>query len=882
MSLIHFLRKLRLLLTRKSFRDELNEEMEFHRAAAEQAFIEDGRTPEAARYASRRQFGSTTRLQEQSYEVIGFSAETVVQDLRFALRQLRRSPAFALTAILILALGMGANLAIFAFVDAALITPLPYPHPNRLVGVYSSISAGPMYCLSYLDFLDWKRDNRVLDRMEAYETQPVTLQTPTGGELARGVHVTSGFFRTLGIVPALGRDFHPGEEQPENARVVLLSYTVWQARYGGRADVLGKTVTFDNVPATIIGVLPKDFRFAPAEPAEYWSTLDPAGGCEKRRICHNLFAIARLKDGISVAGAQENLAAIAQRLEKQYPDSNRGQGAAVFSMKDVVVGDVRPLLLTLIIGTGLLLVIACVNVAGLLLMRSEQRRREMALRGALGASRVRLMRQFALEAAVLIAASCALGYTAAIVSVHLLPQLVPADMLAGMPYLQGIGITAHLAEYAIAIALIMWIAFASVPVLRLPAGDLRACLSEADRSVAGRAWRRLGSSFVMVELAAAILLLSGAGLLAKSVYRLLHVDTGMRADHLAFFSVGATPTVGSRNGEAEAVALGRAVQSQIAALPGVESVAITNSLPLRGYGPFFDFVIQGRPIRKGDHEEATLRRVSSNYFTAIGARIERGRFFSKVDTSTSLRVGVINRSFARRFFPGEDALGKRLVYTGPPRPPIEIVGIIDDIQEGELNAGNAPAFYELFDQSPSFWFSVVARTSQREASLLPLMVRAVHQVSTGIAVYEPGTMTQLIDQAPVTYLHRAAAWLAGGFAGMALLLGVVGLYGVIAYSVSQRTREIGVRMALGAQRATVYKMILIEAARLIAIGVGLGIAGSLATTSLLRPLLFGVRPIDIPILVGVAAVLGTAALLASYLPARRAASVNPVEALRAE
>jgi predicted permease len=340
--------------------------------------------------------------------------------------------------------------------------------------------------------------------------------------------------------------------------------------------------------------------------------------------------------------------------------------------------------------------------------------------------------------------------------------------------------------------------------------------------------------------------------------------------------------VNAKDQEAEAVALGREVQRRIEALPGMQSAAITTSLPLRGYGPFFDFVIAGRPVHNGDHEEATLRQVSSTYFQTLEARLERGRLFSSTDTSSTMHVGVVNRSFAHKFFPGEDPLGKQVLYTGPPRPPIEIIGVIDDIHEGELNAGSAPALYELFDQNPTFWFSVIARTSQNEASLLPQMMRAIHQVNAGIAVYEPGTMEQLIHQAPVTYLHRSAAWLALGFASMALLLGVVGLYGVIAYSVNQRTREIGVRMALGAQRSTVYKLILTEAARLITIGVGLGIAGSLATTSLLRPLLFGVRPADLPTLVGVAGLLAAAAMLASYLPARRAAAVNPVEALRAE
>ena len=881
MSAARFLRKLRLLLARKSFRDELNEEMDFHRAAAEQVFIEDGMSPEAARYAVQRQFGNATRLQEQSHEIVGFSAETVVQDLRFALRQLRRSPAFTLTAILILALGMGANLAIFAFVDAALIKPLPYRDPSRLVGLYEAISAGPKYCISYLDYLDWKRLNKSFQSMDVYTDWDFMLRSPEGTELASGAHVSWGFFRALGVAPILGRDFLPEEEVdgPGSSRSVILSYASWQKRFAGRKDILGRTVTLDGVVKTVVGVMPRDFHFAPVQAPEFWDTIDPAGSCAKRRICHDLFGIARLKTGVTIASALADVTALARHLEKQYPDSNQGQGAAVFPLTDVIVGDARPVLQMLLVASTLLLLIAAVNVANLLLVRSESRRREIALREALGASALRIVRQLVTEGGVLVAAGSMLAFVIGYIAVHTLPHLLPADMLAGLPFLSEAGLNADIAIYAAAVVLFAWALFAVVPLLRLPLREVRNALADGGRSVAGGTWRRVGSSLVVLELATAVLLLTGAGLLTRSLYRLLHVEIGLRTDHLATLNIAASPAV--YRTDAEATALDKEILRRMQALPGVRSAAEASFLPLTGNGPFGDFVVEGQPVPPGTHDEATRRVITPAYFATLGAQMVRGRAFTE-DDGLKTHVAVVNQTMAQRFFVGQDPIGKRIRSIVGSGPAIEVIGIVRDIKEGPLNDATLPAFYRPFAENPSPFFSVVVRTSQDAQSLLPLMARTVHELDPHIAVFGQSTMEMSIRESQTAYLHRAAAWLAGGFAAVALLLGVVGLYGVIAYSVSQRTREIGVRMALGAQRATVYKMILIEAARLIAIGVGLGIAGSLATTSLLRPLLFGVRPIDIPTLIGVAAALCAAAFLASYLPARRAASVNPVEALRAE
>jgi macrolide transport system ATP-binding/permease protein len=877
----YFFRKLRLLFSRKKFRDELNEEMEFHRAAAERAFIEDGMTHEAARDAARRQFGNTTRLEERSHEAIAFQTETLLQDMRYALRQLRRNPAFTLTAILILALGMGANLAIFAFVDAALIKPLPYRDPARLVGLYEAISAGPKYCISYLDYLDWKRWNKSFQSMDVYTSWNFVLRAPEGTELAQGAHVSWGFFRTLGVAPMLGRDFLPAEETTGAAasRTVILSYASWQKRFGGRKDILGQTVTLDGAVKTIVGVMPRDFHFAPVEPVEFWDTIDPADSCSKRRICHNLFGIARLKDGVTVANALDDVTALARQLEKQYPDSNQGQGAAVFPLTDVVVGDAQPVLRMLLAASALLLLIAAVNVANLLLVRSENRRREIALREALGASTLRIVRQLVTEGALLVGMGSILAVGIAVPAVNRLPRLLPADMLAGMPFLSEAGFSLYVGIYAAAVVLIAWTLFALVPLVRLPLREVRSSLSDGGRTMASGAWRRLGSSLVVLELATAMLLLAGAGLLTRSLYRLLHEEIGIRTDHLATISIAGSPAL--YRTDDLAIALEKEVIRRMQALPGARSAAVASYLPLSGNGPFSDFVVKGQPLPPGSHDEATRREITPGYFDTIGAQMVRGRTFTE-DDGLKQHVAIINEAMAQKFFAGQDPIGRQIQYTGSSGLTLEIVGIARNIKEGPLDDLTRPAFYIPFAQDPGPFFSVVVRTSQDAQSLLPLMTRAAHEVDPHLVVFGEKTMENSMQASQTAYIHRVAAWLAGGFAAMALLLGVVGLYGVVAYSVSQRTREIGVRMALGAQRGTVYKLILIEASRLIAVGVGLGIAGSLATTSLLRPLLFGVRPMDLPTLAAVAAVLAAAAILASYLPARRAASVNPVEALRAE
>lgn len=805
---------------------------------------------------------------------------TFIQDLRYTLRQLRKSPGFAGTAILILAMGMCASIAIFGFVDAALIKPLPYSNPARLVEVTESVAMIPRANLSYPDYLDWKRLNQVFGSMDAYDGTGYLLRTPSGTEPVPATRVSDGFFRTLGIAPLLGRDFYAGEDLPAAPKTVMLSYTTWQKRFGGSRDVIGKTVTLSGVPFTIVAVLPESFQFAPRGNAEFWTTLHASDSCALRRSCHNLTGIARLKDGISVEMALANMKSIARQLEFEYPADNRDQGAFVAPLSEVMVTDIRPILLALLGGAGLLLVIACVNVSSLLLVRSESRRREIAVRGALGASRARLIRQFITEGAAIVAAGGVLGLAAAGAAMNILTRLISKDMLTGMPYLSGLSLNSHVLTFAAVVSVFALALFSVPPLARLPLTKLREGLNQGGRGYAGTLWRRFGAHLVVVEMAIAVVLLVGAGLLGKSFYRLLHVDVGFQIDHLATLEVALSDASYAK--DEQVVAVTRQIVNRIRSLPGVQSVGFSTVLPVsfNGNTDWIRFV--GRPYH-GEHNEVNQREVSSAFFSTLQAKLLRGRYFTEADDASKPQAVVINETLAKKYFPGEDPVGKRIGDTElTPKSIKEIVGVVEDVKDGSLDSDTWPAVYYAFNQNPDTYFSLILRTSQSESSVLPSLASAIHEIDSGIGTMNETTMTARINDSPTAYLHRSSAWLVGGFASMALLLAVVGLYGVIAYSVNQRTREIGVRMALGAQRGSVCQLIMKEAGWVAGVGIAVGLLGSIGAATLIRGLLFGVRSWDAATLIAVSGVLAISALLASYVPARRAAKVDPMVALRCE
>jgi predicted permease len=883
MRLAHVFRlRFRSLFSREKVERELDEELRYHLERQVEEGMAAGLAAKDARHTALRSIGNIERNKEECRDMRGIGPiEKTVLDCQYAVRQFRRSPVFAGTAMFVLALGISAATAIFGFVQAALIQPLPYQDQSRLAAVFESSPGNTRSMVSYLDFADWKNLNQVFRSIDAYALNGgFTLKTSAGAEETPGTRVSAGFFHTLGVTPVLGRNFRAGEDSPAAPHTVLISYAAWRKRFNGRRDVLGRTLTLNGAPTVIIGVLPREFHFAAYGGAEFWTTLRSSDSCEQYRSCHNLITIARLKDGVSLETAFANMQAIERQLRRQYPDSNRDFGSVnLVPLRDLMVGDVRPILLILLSGSGLLLLIACVNVTTLLLARSDQRRREIAVRGALGASSSRLFHQFATEGLVLAAAGGGIGLVFAAGGMRLLTSLVPAQKMDSMPYLRGLGLNPPTIVFAFSITLFAGILFSLVPIARTSPPEMTEDLKEGARGSSGTAWRRFGSSLVVVEVALAMVLMVGAGLLGKSLYQLLHLDVGFAPEHIALLQIAWSPT--SYVTGQQKMVLERQIVDRISMLPGVQSAALSNAPPIDSAWGTASFHALGQP-NHGEHNEVLNRQVSSEYFRTLRTRLWRGRYFRATEDATKPLVAVINRALANKYFPGEDPTGKQIYYDGQPGSSMQIIGVIDNIQEGPLAGAAWPALYVPISQNPVAWPALLVRASQAGASLFTEMEAAVHQIDPFLSVSGEETMTERINQSPSAYLHRSAAWLVGIFALAAFLLSVVGLYGVVAYSVSQRTREIGVRMALGAQRGSVYRLILSEAGRLTALGLAFGIIGSLAAATLLRTLLFGVRSWDAPTFLAVALVLGASAVVASYVPARRAAAVNPVEALRAE
>jgi macrolide transport system ATP-binding/permease protein len=804
---------------------------------------------------------------------------TMRQDLRFALRQLRKSPSFTCTAVVVFALVIAGSTAIYAFVDAALVKPLPYRDPSRLVALFEGIPVGDRFHLSYGDYLDWKRVNHVFSSLDAYRPDRLTLKTLSSPEEVSAATVSDGFFRTLGVTPILGRDFRPGEDLLNAPQTVMLSYETFQNRFAANREAIGQTITLGGVPSLIIGVLPSWFHFAPVSAAEFYTTLhwqDPV-----IRDGAPYYGVARLKEGVSVATSHADLSSIAHQIAIDYPHTNRDRTATVIPLTDAIVGDVRPTLVALLMGAFLLSLIGFIDVSSLLLVRAESRRREIAVRGALGATRTRLVRQFAVEGFLLAAAGCILGLTITLCSINILIRQVPLTLLDKMPYLQGLHFNPHLLFFAFMVSTAGGILFALGPAMQLFMSDIQEGLMEGGRTAAGRSWRRVGASLVVVELAVTVMLLVSAGLLAKSFYHLLHEEIGISADHLAVLHI-----LGQYDWkDPHSIAVEKQIRNAMAALPGVISVGESEEPVLEsgeGYThTFAHFRVIGRTYL-GEGDEANDHGVSVGYFETLRARLLHGRYFSEEDDTSKPSVALINSTMARQIFPNEDPLGKSIVNEYDKEHLLKVVGVVDDIKDGPLDTVPTPAVYMPMNQNPTNDFYVTVRTSQPPETILHSMVNVAHQVDSSIIADGEDTMTGRINNSQSAYLHRSAAWIVGAFAALALLLGTLGLYGVISYSVGQRTREIGVRMALGAQRAAVYQLIWKEACLRTVLGIGGGILGSAATASLGRSMLFGVSPWDRGTMLTVVCVLAAATLLASYLPARRAASINPNEALRAE
>src|ERR1700761_1277265 len=823
-----------------------------------------GLSPDEAHYAARRAFGNATLIREQTHESwVSAPFERFLQDLRYALRQFRRSPGFASTAILVLALGIGVSVAIFGFVDAALLEPLPYANPNRLMSVNESSIESPRWPLSYPDFLDWRRLNNSFSSLDIYTGAGFLLRAATDTEPVQGERVSGGFLMTLGVHPILGRDFNADEDRLGGPNVVILSYGAWNHRFGGRRDVIGQTVDLDNQTYTIIGVLPRSFTFAPSGNAEFWAPINTLSPHQYSRTFYSFMGIGRLRDGVTPRTAQAEMTAIAKTLQQQYALTGRSLSASVLPLSEVFIGDVRPILVMLLAGAGLLLLIACVNVASLVLVRSESRKREVAVRGALGATPARLLRQFVTEGLLFAALGTISGLMVASGLMKLLAGVVPRDMAANMPFVELAGLNAHAGAFAAAVALLAALLLAVIAALLIPLRTGRNGLAEADRGGTSMFWRRLGGNLVVVELAIAVVLLAGAGLLAKSFYRLLHVPLGFDPDHLATVRVMIPRTAYTNNDQT--LTLYREIMRRVSSLPGVESAGDSNRLPVECNCPIDGIQIVGRPFH-GEHNEVDERHVSPDYLPTLRATLLRGRGFTEADDSSTPGVAIVNQALVNKYFPGQEPIGQRIANDEGGRPSQwEIVGVVDDVHEGPLDAETWPREYFPINQTIDLELNLAVRTRQYPGVLLPALVAALHQLDPRLGVSEETTLTAKIGNTEAALLHRFSAYLVGGFAAMALLLGLVGLYGVTAYSVSQRTREIGVRMALGAQRSGVYRLVIGQAVLLTSAGLAIGLVCSIGTLLFIRKLLFAVPAWDVATLAAVAFVLALTSLAASLL-----------------
>jgi len=863
---------------------ELDDELRYHLDREIEEQLAAGLTLDEARRAARHSMGLSGVSVEECRDMQGISViDHRVQDLRFAVRQLRKHPAFALTVIVVFALGLASSVAMFGFVDAALIKPLPYHDPTRLVTLFGArpdlAPAQTRGGASYLNFVDWRERSRAFTTMAAYDVREgFTLTTATGSERVSGLRVTSGFFKTLGVVPILGREFDRSEEGLAAPATVMLSHNAWQTRFDGRADIVGQTIMLQGQPHLVIGVLPRGFHFTMASQADFWATIRGPQPCWEIRGCQSLQAVARLADGMSLEAARAGFDVVLQDLRAQYSVRDPVT-AKLVPLRDVMSGNVRPLLLMLLSGAALLLAIAAIIVVSLLLARTDSRVREIAVRDALGASSRRLMQQFATEALVLVAAGCALGLTFAAWGIRALQGLLTTDLINRLPYLMDVGMNLRLMTFACAVSAIIAVALAAVPMLRVSLYGRPDALRDGGRGSAGTTWSRFGAPLVVAQLAIATILLTSAALISGSLYRLVHTDTGFDAEPLMTASVTLAGRANSADPIAQPGVLARAVADRVAVLPGVQAAGYADLLPVAlSFAPASTFWIVGRADDRQIRDNWPVRRVSAGYFDALGVRLIRGRTLSEDDVAAQRLVIVINETAARRFFPDDEPIGKQIAFGDADSPHREIIGVVTDIQDGPLETPPHPAGYVPFDQ---IGFGLIVRQANPEAAMAVSLASAIREVHKDVLV-NVGRLRERIEQTPTATTHRSAAWLAVGFALTALVLSVVGLYGVVAYSVAQRTREIGVRMALGAQRRSVYRLVMGQAAWLVGAGTVLGTICAIGAAMMLRQMFFDVRPWS-PTTSGIAAViLAASAFVATYLPARRAASTNPLDVLRAD
>jgi putative ABC transport system permease protein len=873
--------RLRGFLTSRRFdRDEVADELRFHRDMLEEQLRRQGHDPaEARRRAAVVLGGDTQTLERYSDQRSIPFLDSLLQDTRYALRTFGRAPAFTVAAVLTLAIGIGGTTAIFSVVNAVLLRPLPFAQPDRLV-VFGEAPAGSIANLGFATFADYRDRTRTFEHLVAIRTWTPTLVT-TGAERVPGMRVSWNYFEMLGVAPALGRSFTSSDDHPERYRVVMLSDRIWRRHFSADPSIIGRRIEMNDLEYEIVGVMPAGFEdvisSAAYQSAEMWAPLGYDVSLPYAcRGCQHLKAAGRLRPGVTTTQAGDDLSAIRSDLVRKYPDVYRERRVGVTPLSEVVSGPVREPLLVLLGAVSFVLLIACANVANLLLARGLNRGREMAVRAALGAGRGRLVRQMVTESVVL----WTIGGTAGIaMAAWLLGRLV-ALAPAALPRVAEISMDPRVLAFAVGLSVLTGVVFGLFPALGVSSMRLAAGLSSG-RGGVGASSRHARAALVVVDLAVALVLLAGAGLMLQSVARLMALDPGFR-------TTGVLTAQFSLVGEAyrDDAAVYRFIQrtvEQVRALPGVDAAAIAGQVPMGGNSDRFIMYIEGREARHlADNPSPQRYSVTPDYFRVMGIPLLRGRPFGDGDTPTSAPVMLISDTAARALFAGEDPIGRRAKVGGAADAPWRtIIGVVGDVRHAELTEATTPQMYLPQSQFTDSFLVLVAKTTTGDPlGLVPSVRATLREQDPGVPLYQIATLDDLVARS-LARRHFVMVLLAG-FAGVALLLAAIGLYGVIAYTVAQRTREVGLRVALGATRGHVLRLVLGSGAWTIAAGLLLGLAAAALTTRLLAGQLYGVEPPDPPTLAGAVLVLAIVALAAHLIPIRRALAVDPTVALRDE
>ena len=866
---------------------EVHDEFAFHLEMRTNELVASGMAPAEARAEALRQFGdlkdATTycrRVDERRENRI-MRTEWLAdmrQDLGFAVRTLRKSPAFTIVAVLTLALGIGANTAIFSVVRGILLRPLPYTAPDRLM-IVPAIYEAKRSPVSPADAADWRTQNRSFTDMAVITNHSAVLTDAGEPEQLRGVDVGPSYFSILGVRPLAGRlNFNADEARWQGPRAVVISEALWRGRFGSNPKVVNSLITLDGERYQVVGVVPAAATWPANSLLWFPFTYDPAQ-LENSRGAVYLTILARLKPGVTIPAARADMLSITKRLSAQYPDANSGMSADVVPMHEWITGSIKEPLLVLLGGVGFVLLIACANVANLLMVRGARRGGELAVRTALGAGRARLVRQLVTESMVLALAGGFAAYGLALVGTQLLVHAAPTNI----PRLDGVRVDGVVLAFTLGIALLIGLVFGLAPARRAVSPDLARTLREGGRGAGNRAGTfSARRGLIIGEIALSMMLLAGAGLLIRSFNRLMNVDPGFRTDHSISLALSLPR---ARYPDAAAQVLFRtSLMERVHAISGVQHAGVAFGLPLTPMGFIFTFEVSGRaPLKPADQPAAQVRVADADWFPAMGIAARRGRTFAATDRAGAPKVLVMTQSAADQFFPHEDPLGKHVKFSwghGDQYMEGDIVGIVPDVKQSSLAATALPQFWAPYDQWPVGSFTVVLHTQRDPQSVLGSVRQIVHEIDPSLAISQVKTLDQIVGDSvaqPRFYMTLLTV-----FAVVALLLSAIGIYGVIAYLVGQRSREIGIRIALGAGPGSVVALIVREGAVMAGIGLALGVGGALALTRLMRALLFDTSPSDPTTYLVVVVVLGSIALIASCVPAFRAARVDPALTMRAE